>query len=153
MTTRVDTRTTTDVVDVEIKRVFDAPRDQVYRAWTEAEAIGLWMGPEGTVAEVTEFDPQPGGGYRIVIKGEERDYPVAGTFVDVSPPERLVLTWIWETGDYAGVETLVELTFAAVPEGTELSLVHRRLPDWTAAERHTEGWTSTFRCLAAYLEA
>lgn len=135
---------------LELKRVIAAPRADVYRAWTEAETLSAWFGPNGVTTRVTELDPRPGGRYRFEMV-EDNTYIVGGQFREVVPQERLVFTWTWETGDYADVETEVEVTLADVAGGTELTLVHRRLPDDEAREKHGKGWTSSFDCLAESL--
>lgn len=57
----------------------------------------------------------------------------------------MAFTWLWETGEIAGVKTMVELRFNDVDDGTEMILKHRSLPTKTALQKHTEGWTG---CLA-----
>ena len=146
----MDNATTT--AELELKRVFAAPREDVYRAWTEAEALSAWFGPRGVTARITELDPRPGGRYRIEMV-EDNTHIVGGRCLEAVPPERLVFTWTWETGDYAGVATEVEVTLVEVAGGTELTLVHRRLSGDEAREKHAQGWGSSFDCLAEYLQA
>ena len=136
--------------DLELRRVFRAPRERVFRAWTEADALGAWFGPQGTTTRVAEFDPRPGGRYRFEM-AEGGEYVVGGLFREVVPPERLVFTWRWENGAFAGVETEVRITLADVDGGTELTLVHRRLPGGDARQKHADGWTGCFDCLARHL--
>ena len=143
--------TVTTAPALELKRVIAAPRAQVYRAWTEAEALAAWFGPRGVTTRVTELDPRPGGRYRFEMV-EDNTYIVGGQFREVVPEQRLVFTWTWETDDYAAVETEVEVTLTDVAGGTELSLVHRRLPDDEAREKHGQGWGSSFDCLAEHIQ-
>ena len=100
---------------VELKRVFAATPERLFSAWTEAEALAAWKGPESKV----------GGCYRFVMTGEE--------------------------GDMAGVETIVEVDFKATDAGTEITVLHRRLPSEEAREAHTGGWNSSFVCLDRHL--
>jgi uncharacterized protein YndB with AHSA1/START domain len=141
---------TTTAAELELKRVIAAPREDVYRAWTESDALSAWFGPNGVKTRITELDPRPGGRYRFEMV-EDNTYIVVGHFREVVAPERLVFTWTWETGDYAGMETEVEVTLAEVAGGTELTLVHRRLPSDEAREKHGQGWGSSFDCLDDYL--
>lgn len=77
--------------EITITRIFDAPRDLVFKAWTEAEHLAKWWGPEGFTVPSIESDPRPGGVLAIVMRGPDgTDYPQTGTFEEVVPPERLV---------------------------------------------------------------
>lgn len=135
---------------VELKRTFRAPRRKVFAAWTSGHALADWMGPRGISCEVAILQARLGGTYRFFMRGEGQ-YVVGGRFTEFDPPGRLAFTWVWENGDYAGLETLVEITFAESPRGTELTLVHRRLPDDRARQQHAEGWTGSLARLAEHL--
>jgi len=141
-----------DLVTVELKRIFSASREKVYRAWTEKEAMEIWFGPDGVTAECDMFDPRPGGQYRIIMHVKEGGNPiVGGEFLEMTPYEKLTFSWEWENVDYAGVRTVVELRFKDVDEGTELTLIHAKLPGQEEAERHTQGWNGCCDCLIKYL--
>ena len=76
-----------------ITRVFDAPRELVYRAWTDPAQVARWWGPKGFTNPVCELDVRPGGAYRIDMRSPEgTDYPVIGVYRAVVPPERIVMT-------------------------------------------------------------
>ena len=151
MTPMTQTTTDTDTEPVvEMRRTFKAPRDKVFAAWTTADALAAWMGPKSVTARIETLDLVPGGAYRLVMVGEN-EHIATGTYLEIEPPERLAFTWTWEGGDFAGIETIVEITLAEVEAGTELTLVHRRLPSDSARELHTEGWTGSFECLDAFL--
>ena len=136
---------------VELTRVFAAPPERVFAAWTGADALAAWMGPHGTSMRVEALDFTVDGAYRFVMEGTEGEYPLGGHFLEIDPPRRLVFTWAWERGDYAAIKTVVELTFAPTDGGTELTLVHRRLSDDGARHKHAEGWTGCLDCLAEFL--
>lgn len=150
MTVATETRTESAPAGVELKRVFQAPRERVFDAWTNGDALAAWFGPQGLSTRIDTFNPRPGGRYRFVMEGEG-EYPVGGEFLEIVPPERLSFTWAWERGDYAGVETVVEVTLAETAGGTELTLVHRRLLNDEACDKHRQGWTSSFGCLEEFL--
>ena len=135
---------------VELKRVFQAPRERVFEAWTYADALAAWFGPVGLSTRIDTFDPRGGGRYRFLMHGEG-EYPVGGEFLEIVPPERLSFTFAWERGDYAGVETIVEVTLEETAGETELTLVHRRWLNDEACDKHRQGWTSSFNCLAEFL--
>ena len=80
-----------------ITRVFNAPRERVWRAWTDAEELQKWWGPRGVTNPVCEWDLQPGGAINIVmLAGPElgplagQEWPMEGKTLEVSAPERLV---------------------------------------------------------------
>ena len=79
--------------DFVISREFDAPRELVWRAWTEPAHLARWWGPRIMATPVCEMEVRNGGAYRIVMRGPDgTDYPIRGVFVEVTPPARLVLT-------------------------------------------------------------
>ena len=83
-----------DTSDREIitTRVFDAPRELVFRAWSEPDLIREWWGPKGFSNTFETFDFQAGGLWRFVMHGPNgADYQNEIRFVEIVPPERIVL--------------------------------------------------------------
>jgi uncharacterized protein YndB with AHSA1/START domain len=73
-------------------RVFDAPRELVFRAWTEPKHLTKWWGPNGFTTTSLEIDVREGGAWRLVMHGPGgKDYPGEFRFVEIAGPERLVL--------------------------------------------------------------
>ncbi|CAG7599724.1 hypothetical protein PAESOLCIP111_00334 [Paenibacillus solanacearum] len=73
-------------------RVYDAPRELVYRTWTEAELLARWWGPNGFTNTFHEFDLRPGGAWRFDMHGPDgKSYPNESAFVDIVPLERIVI--------------------------------------------------------------
>lgn len=104
------TTVTTEDAELVIERVFDAPRELVWKAYTEPEHIQRWWGPHGTTTTVVEMDVRPGGTWRFVNHGPDgQDAPFKGEYLEVVPPERLVQTFIFDVegfNDQAAAETL-----------------------------------------------
>lgn len=76
-----------------ITRTFDAPRETVYRAWTDPRLLSQWWGPHTFTNPVCDMDVRSGGAYRIIMRSAEGvDYPLTGVFQQVNPPEQLVWT-------------------------------------------------------------
>jgi len=76
-----------------ITRVFDAPREAVFKAWTEVEHLRRWWGPKGFTNPVCEADPRPGGAILIHMRGPDGTvYPMTGVYHEADPPRRLVFT-------------------------------------------------------------
>jgi uncharacterized protein YndB with AHSA1/START domain len=78
---------------IAITRVFDAPREDVWRAWTEPERIAQWWGKRGwsTPVSSVELDVRPGGVFRLNSINDEdgREMPVDAVYTEVVEPERL----------------------------------------------------------------
>jgi uncharacterized protein YndB with AHSA1/START domain len=80
--------------EIEIIRVYDAPRELVWRAWTEPEQLVCWWGPSGwsTPLETVTMEVRPGGAFRLTsVSDEGAEMPVVGVYREVVEPERLVL--------------------------------------------------------------
>lgn len=74
-----------------IERLLDAPRELVWRVWTDSQHIALWWGPQGFTNTVSELDVRPGGLWRYVMHAPDgTDYPTHAVFLEVVPPERLM---------------------------------------------------------------
>ncbi len=134
---------------LRLTRTFQAPREKVFRAWTDPEVITQWWGPEGCSSPGAEIDLRTGGRYRIAMTTpEEKEIYSFGEYQEVTPPEKLVFTWIWEgPPEMEGVETFITLEFAEKGDETELTLIHERFPTQKDKENHEWGWNSCFDCL------
>jgi uncharacterized protein YndB with AHSA1/START domain len=76
-----------------ISRVFDAPRELVFKAWTDPRHMARWWGPRDFTNPVCELDARPGGAHRIVMRSPDGiEFPCKGIYREVSEPERLVMT-------------------------------------------------------------
>jgi uncharacterized protein YndB with AHSA1/START domain len=76
-----------------ITRVFDAPRELVFKAWTDPKLLAEWWGPACFTTPICEMDVRPGGAYRTVIRSPDGiDYPAKGIYREVVPPKLLVYT-------------------------------------------------------------
>lgn len=79
--------------DFVITRVFDAPRELVFKVWTDPKLVAQWWGPKCFTTPVCEMDVRTGGAYRIVMQSPDGiDYPLKGRFDEVVPPRLLVFT-------------------------------------------------------------
>ena len=68
---------------VVITRVFDAPRELVWQAWTDPKMMAQWFGPRGFTSSVPQLEPRVGGALRIVMHGPDgNDYPMKGVFTE-----------------------------------------------------------------------
>jgi len=79
--------------DFVISRVFDAPRELVFKAWTDPKQMAQWWGPKPFTNPVCEMDVRPGGAYRIVMRSPDgTDYPLTGVFRQIVAPRQIVMT-------------------------------------------------------------
>jgi uncharacterized protein YndB with AHSA1/START domain len=140
---------------IAITRVFDAPRERVWREWTEPEAFADWFG--GTEYEVplssVSMDVRVGGSWRLtMVSGpERREIKWRGEYREVDEPERLVFTVTDQPGDEREVVTVV---LADLGEGRTEMRFEQRGP--TRPDRHEaakRGWGVFFDRIAERLAA
>ncbi len=140
-----------------LTRVFDAPRDLVFRMWTDPTHLARWWGPKGFTNPVCKADARPGGALRIVMRGPDgNEYPMIGVFREVAPPERLVFTNVAVDGEGNPIlDGLTTVTFAEEGGKTKLTLETRgaALVPYAAAYLNgmEAGWTQSLERLAEYL--
>lgn len=113
---------TTPVPEFSITRTFDAPRELVWRAWTEEAELAQWLRPFGVSTDSVSFDVRVGGRYTYTMTNDQtgEKFPTGGVFLEVEPIDRLVFTW-GETD--APVETAPVISLAFIERGgsTELA--------------------------------
>jgi uncharacterized protein YndB with AHSA1/START domain len=127
-------------------RVFEAPRDLVFRAWIDPQLEKRWSSPLGVTVPVCETDPRPGGAWRLCMRtpvGEE--LWAAGVYRQVLAPERLVTTHAWENPDGTpGHQTVITVTLAERGRRTEMTFRQAGFDSAEAREGHGEGWAECF---------
>lgn len=119
----------TSAADREIvtTRVVDAPRERVWRAWTDRAQVAQWWGPNGFTSTIHEMDLRPGGVWQFVMHGPDGvDYKNNSIFEEIVRPERLVYTHV------SGPKFQATATFDE--HGGKTTVTTRMLFD-TAAER------------------
>ncbi len=83
--------------EIQVERIFDAPRDRVFAAYTDPELIPRWWGPRSTTTIVEEMDATTGGIWRFAMRNEDGSETVfRGVYREVSAPERIVQTFEWD---------------------------------------------------------
>jgi len=154
-----------------ISRVFDVPRERVWRAWTDADALKRWWGPKGFKVEHLSLDLRPGGRMHYGLRGPDGS-EVWGKFayLEVVEPERLV--WVNSFSDREGGTTVhpmmptwpreMHSTAIFEPQGKGTKLTIRWLPLEGSSPTEiltfeagrpsmTMGWTGTLDQFAGYL--
>jgi uncharacterized protein YndB with AHSA1/START domain len=149
MDTMIDTRT------LRLTRVFDAPRERVFAAWTDAQQFTQWMCPPGFGLDVCDLDVRPGGVWRVKgYKPAGERFAKSGVYVEVKRPELLAFTWahhdIEDWTSPRGHETTVRVEFRALGKKTEITLTQGAFMDAPNFNGHTQGWEMSFDKLAAF---
>jgi len=142
-------------LELVITRILDAPRELVFKAWTEPDRAIRWWGPRGFTTAHYELDFRPDGAYRVCMRSPEgTEHWQRGVCREVVEPERLVFTFAWEDSEGTpGHETVVTVTLAEFGAKTKLTLHQVVFETVTARDLHQGGWASALECLAEYLAA
>ena len=138
--------------DIIIRRTFAASPQQVFDAWTDPAQFAVWFGTKGTLVTDVVMDVRVGGEWAaMMIIGTDSTIAWSGTFVELDPPLRLVLTLQDRPGPEHEVCT-VELS--AVDDGTQMLFTQvGGHMDEAGYARAKEGWEAFFSDLAALLPA
>jgi uncharacterized protein YndB with AHSA1/START domain len=152
--------------DIVIIRVFDAPRELVWQAWTDPARFMRWWGPKDFTSPACKIDLRAGGRYHACMRTPDgQDMWTAGRFLEVAPPDRLVYTDSFADADGNVVsptqygfgedfpaEVLVTVHFADHAGGTKMTLIHAGLPAGEISDMTMAGWNESFDKLAASLD-
>jgi uncharacterized protein YndB with AHSA1/START domain len=142
--------------ELVLTRIIDAPRDKLFRAWTEPELLKQWFAPLPYTTPVAELDVRPGGASLIVMRDPDgNEFPNRGIYLDVVKNERLVFTdayaKAWEPSEKPFMTGI--LTFEDDGSRTRYTACVRH---WTVADREAhekmgfhEGWGQCTDQLAA----
>ncbi len=103
-----------------IEREFEAPRELVFKAFTEAEHLVQWMGPDGMEMKIDYLDNRSGGSYRFVHRlctdeGNEMEFGFNGVIHEIAAPERMIRTFEFEGLPERGHVSLEFLTLTELP--------------------------------------
>ena len=143
--------------ELVLKRVFNAPRERVWKAWTDPRQLAQWWGPAGFTNPVCEADVRPGGAIRIDMRGPDGAvYPMTGVYQEVVEPERIVFTSaaLDDKGNPI-FEVLTTVTFAEQDGKTKQILRARVIKSTAQAAPYLAGmeagWTQSLERLAAHV--
>lgn len=140
-----------------IQHIFAAPRERIWRAWTDPELIAQWWGPAGFTAPVIRIDLREGGRYLYSMRSPEgQDFWSTGEYREIVAGERLVFTDSFadakgnvvpaSTYGMSGnwpQELLVTVTFEEHEGGTKLTLRHEGIPAGEPLEQAEAGWSES----------
>ncbi len=151
--------------DLVITRIFDAPRELVFKAWTDPDHLMRWWAPKGCTTPFCKTDLHVGGVLHYCIRlPEGRDIWGIGVYREIVEPERIVYTDSFADAEGNPVppahygmssghpaETLVTVTFDEHDGRTKLTLRHSILAEVEERDGIQQGWTEMFDRLAAEL--
>jgi len=164
MKTKTDPSTTSVEKELIITRMFDAPRDLVWKAWTDPERLMRWWGSKNFTSPVSKIDLRVGGTYVNCMRAPDgKEYWSTGVYREIVPLERLVLTDSFADekgtivpaahygmqGDWP-LELLITVTFEVAAGKTKMTLRHVGIPTVETANAQT-GWNESFDKLAEVL--
>ena len=138
---------------IQLHRVFTAPPDRVYRAFTTPEAQVKWLPPHGFYAKSHQSDVRVGGSYRMsfINLTTGNGHTFGGKYIEVKPNELLKYVDKFEDPNMPG-EIQVTVTFRKVMCGTELKVVQEGIPDMIPPEMCYLGWQQSLILLAQLVE-
>lgn len=140
---------------VRLTRIFKAPRERVFNAFLDPDALAKWIPPNGYTAHVYEFEPKVGGTHRMSFSSLDKTdtHFFGGTYLEIKPNERLRYTDTFETDDpEMQGEMRVTVTFRDVPGGTEVRIAQEGLPRVIPIEGAMQGWIQSLENLARLVE-
>jgi len=137
---------------LNVSRFYPVAPEKVWRAWTDPRALGQWFRPDASFSiPLAEADVRDGGRFRVLMvnaKGEEFD--LSGTYREVVPERRLVMTWGWK--NQPGHESVVTVNFVQAAQGTQIELLHEGYLDFDNEPTHEEGWHGALEKLERHLQ-
>ena len=138
-----------------IERVFEAPRELVWQAWTEPKRMVSWMGPPKHPATHMEGEIKPGGKWRGCLRSgaSGEDLWQGGEYLEIDEPERLVFTFYWEGDDGKPEKVmLITLTFQELDgRKTRMTMHQAQFSSEEQRDGHRIGWNGAFDRLDKFL--
>ncbi len=147
------TTKTAEKTSLEIKRFINAPRERVYRAWTDPAQLKEWWGPESVKTRNFNADARVGGKYRWDLTNPEgEEMSVFGEYLELTPGRRIAFTWKWDDDEnWKAHDSVVTVELSDRDGGTEVRLIHEKLPSEASRDRHNEGWNSVLNRLEKFV--
>ena len=127
--------------EIRLSRRIAASPDEVFDAWTHAEAANQWLIPAGPGSTRAQMDARVGGRFKIDMTSPDEFIPHHGEYLRVERPSLLEFTWVSPFTDQQRSVVTVELKAAGKGQ-TDLTLTHKLLPSAKAVDDHTWGWNA-----------
>jgi len=163
--TRTNVAKNTEESEIVITRIFEAPRELVWKTWTDPKRMKRWWGPKNFTAPIIKIDFHIGGKYLYCMRSPDgQDFWSTGVYREIVEPERIVCTdsFADEKGNkvspsHYGMsgdlpeEFLVTVTFEEHDDKTTMTLRHVGMPAGEMSDRAKVGWNESFDKLAESL--
>ena len=137
---------------LNLKRFYPVAPEKVWRAWTDAKALGQWFRPDASFSiSVAEADVRVGSFRVLMVNAKGEEFDLSGVYREVVPARKLVMTWGWREWQ-PGHESLVTVTMHPLNQGTQLELRHEQYVDIENQPTHEQGWNGALDKLGQHLE-
>ncbi|HEV7608697.1 MAG TPA: SRPBCC family protein [Steroidobacteraceae bacterium] len=138
---------------VRLHRVFTAPPERVFKAFTDADAMAKWLPPHGFTGKVHSIDARVGGRYRMSFTNfsSGSSHSFGGEYLEFVPGEKLRYADRFDDPNLSGAME-VSVTFKKVSVGTELQVVQTGIPDVIPEEACYLGWQESLELLKKVVE-
>jgi len=149
--------TTTAIPVITITRVLNASRKRVFAAWTDPIFMNQWFAPSADFDVLAQTDLRAGGSFeiRMVQRKLGSTHTAIGKYLEIVPPEKIVMSWDWKESNPTDPATgsIVTVELRDLDGKTELTLTHSFIQDASSRLGHTQGWTSSTNRLARLFDA
>ena len=141
---------TAESLELVIDRTFNAPRELVWKAWTDPEMLSVWSAPRGFTIPRSEGSLRVNGPWRAtMVKPDGQRLNLGGKYLEIKAPEHLVFTHVWmdENDNPMPPETVVTVRLTERGNRTEMNFRQTGFDSAGSREGHSEGWTECFEKL------
>jgi uncharacterized protein YndB with AHSA1/START domain len=138
---------------VTLHRVFTAPVEKVFKAFTDADALASWLPPYGFICKVHNMDTQIGGKYKMSFTnfGTGSSHSFGGEYLEIVPNQLLKYTDVFDDPNLPG-QMITTIIFRQVLFGTEITATQEGIPDAIPAEMCYLGWQESLEKLKKLVE-
>ena len=134
--------------ELVLTRIIDAPREKIYRAWTDAEILKQWFAPKPYSTPAAKLDVRAGGSNLIVMRDPQgNDFPNQGVYLEVVPNERLVITDAYTQAWEPSAKPFMTLTISLEDAGLGKTKYTALVRHWSVEDKQThekmgfhQGW-------------
>jgi len=145
-------------------KVIKASKETVYRAFTNPEALAIWMAPGDMTGKVYSFDLKVGGGFQMSLfypdsekesrgKTSGKEDRFTARFVELNPPEKIVLAINFDSNNRAfSGEMIMEVTLKSIEARTKVTIIFTNIPPGIRPEDNEAGTELSLEKLARYVE-
>ena len=147
--------------ELVLTRVVAAPRERLFEGWVNPELVAQWFAPSPLTTSVLEFDPRPGGAFRVVMRDPGgAEYPADGVFLEIVRNERIVTTDAFRADWQPSEKPFMTAIITFEEAGPGRTKYTARALHWSRADREQheqmgfhQGWSQCLDQLVALVTA